>query len=60
MAEDKVVLIGAEFWEKIGGTGTYQAIIDTVNEIGQEYKARIYKEYLGIDPPLDRLHPDLQ
>ncbi|MEN3335102.1 MAG: hypothetical protein V7641_4467 [Blastocatellia bacterium] len=51
MRDDPVVLIGDEFWEKIGGLGTYQAFIDAVNEIGKEYKERIYKEYLGIEPP---------
>lgn len=53
MKEDKVVLIGEEFWEKIGGLGTYKAFIEAVNEIGQEYKDRIYREYLGIEPPPD-------
>ena len=51
MREDKVVLIGDEFWEKIGGIGTYQAFIDAVNEIGEGYKERIYREFLGIEPP---------
>jgi hypothetical protein len=51
MKEDKVVLIGNEFWEKIGGLGTYQAFINAVNEIGLEYRERIYREYLGIEPP---------
>jgi hypothetical protein len=51
MKSDPVVLIGDEFWEKIGGLGTYQAFIDAVNEIGPEYKDRIYREYLGIEPP---------
>jgi hypothetical protein len=51
MKEDAVVLIGEEFWEKIGGLGTYKAFIEAVNEIGQEYKDRIYREYLGIEPP---------
>jgi hypothetical protein len=51
MREDEVVLIGDEFWEKIGGVGTYQAFINAVNEIGQEYKYRIYREFLGIEPP---------
>lgn len=51
MREDEVVLIGNEFWEKIGGLGTYQAFIDAVNEIGLEYKDRIYREFLGIEPP---------
>jgi hypothetical protein len=53
MRQDKVVLIGEEFWEKIGGLGTYAAFIDAVNEIGREYKDRIYREYLGIEPPPD-------
>jgi hypothetical protein len=51
MKHDEVVLIGEEFWEKIGGSGTYQAFIDAVNEIGLAYKERIYREYLGIEPP---------
>ena len=52
MKKDETVLIGDEFWEKIGGVGTYQAFISAVNEIGKEYKERIYKEYLGIEPPI--------
>lgn len=55
MKEDAVVLIGEEFWEKIGGVGTYQAFIEAVNEIGAEYKVRIYREFLGIEPPDDAL-----
>ncbi len=51
MKEDEVVLIGNEFWEKVGGLGTYQAFISAVDEIGQEYKNRIYREFLGIEPP---------
>jgi hypothetical protein len=53
MKEDKVVLIGEQFWEKIGGLGTYKVFIEAVNEIGREYKDRIYREYLGIEPPPD-------
>jgi len=51
MKEDNVVLIGDEFWEKIGGLGTYQSFIEAVNEIGKEYRDRIYREFLGIEPP---------
>ena len=51
MKADKVVLIGNEFWDKVGGPGTYQAFIDAVNELGPEYKSRIYREFLGIEPP---------
>ena len=53
MKKDEVVLIGNDFWDKIGGTGTYNAFISAVNEIGAEYKERIYREYLGIEPPAD-------
>ncbi len=51
MKNDEVVLIGDEFWEKIGGLGTYKAFIEAVNEIGPNYKNRIYREFLGIEPP---------
>lgn len=53
MKEDEVVLIGNEFWDKVGGAGTYQSFIEAVNEMGREYKERIYREYLGIEPPAD-------
>ena len=52
MRQDESVLIGNEFWEKVGGLGTYQAFLDAVNEISAEYKVRIYREYLGIEPPV--------
>ncbi len=53
MRHDSVVLIGDEFWEMIGGQGTYQAFVSAVNEIAPCYKERIYREYLGVEPPLD-------
>ena len=55
MKNDEVVLIGDEFWEKIGGAGTYRAFINAVNEIGEEYKNKIYREFLGIEPPVELL-----
>lgn len=51
MKEDACVLIGDEFWERIGGTGTYQVFLEAVNEISTDYKLRIYRDYLGIEPP---------
>ncbi len=51
MKEDEVVLIGDEFWEKIGGLGTYKTFIEAVNDIGKQYRDRIYREFLGIVPP---------
>jgi hypothetical protein len=55
MKNDEVVLIGDEFWEKIGGLGTYKAFIEAINEIGTDYKNRIYREFLGIEPPPEKL-----
>jgi len=52
MKNDESVLIGDEFWEKIGGIGTYKAFINAVNEIGEGYKERIYREFLGVEPPV--------
>jgi len=51
MKTDRVVLIGDEFWDIIGGAGTYQLFISEINKLGGEYKERIYREYLGIDNP---------
>src|SRR3972149_2995968 len=53
MKNDKVVLIGNEFWEKIGGLGTYKAFIDAVNEIGKEYRGWILRVFEVIDPTFD-------
>lgn len=51
MAEDKCVLIGDDFWDFIGGEGTYQKFIREINALGVEYKERIYREFLNIEPP---------
>jgi hypothetical protein len=51
MTQDKAVLIGEEFWDLIGGNGTYQLFISEINKLGKEYRERIYREYLGIEPP---------
>jgi len=51
MKKDEVVLIGNDFWETIGGLGTYQAFITAINEIGVGYRERIYRQFLGIEPP---------
>ncbi len=51
MHEDKSVLIGNEFWDLIGGEGTYKAFITEVNKLGAEYRERIYREFLEIEPP---------
>lgn len=51
MKRDPVVLIGDEFWDMLGGPGTYQLFIKEVNALGKVYRERIYTEYLGIEPP---------
>ena len=53
MHNDKSVLIGNEFWDLIGGVGTYKNFISEVNLLGKEYRQRIYKEFLGIEPLQD-------
>lgn len=52
MANDSSVLIGEEFWNLIGGEGTYRKFISEINKLGVTYKERIYREFLGIEPPV--------
>ena len=51
MINDKSVLIGEEFWNLIGGENTYQNFVTELNRLGVSYKKRIYKEFLGVEPP---------
>ncbi|MEC4807285.1 MAG: TdeIII family type II restriction endonuclease [Jaaginema sp. PMC 1080.18] len=51
MHSDESVLIGNEFWDLIGGKGTYKNFISEINSLGKEYRERIYREFLGIEPP---------
>lgn len=53
MHEDESVLIGNEFWDLIGGQGTYDNFIKEINILGKDYRERIYREFLGIEPPQD-------
>ncbi|WP_324692641.1 TdeIII family type II restriction endonuclease [Candidatus Thiothrix phosphatis] len=53
MCNDPCVLIGNEFWDFIGGEGTYTNFIHEVNQLGKEYQERIYREFLCIEPPVD-------
>jgi len=55
MKSDKSVLIGEEFWDLVGGKGTYNLFIQEINKLGKEYKERIYKEFLEIEPPKEKL-----
>ena len=51
MNNDESVLIGDEFWDFIGGEGTYENFISEINSVGFKYRERIYREFLGIEPP---------
>ncbi|MEA3466095.1 MAG: TdeIII family type II restriction endonuclease [Thermodesulfobacteriota bacterium] len=53
MHHDESVLIGNEFWDLIGGIGTYKCFISEINSLGKEYHERIYREFLGIEPTKD-------
>lgn len=51
MQNDESVLIGNEFWDLVGGEETYKTFITEINLLGKEYRERIYREFLGIEPP---------
>jgi hypothetical protein len=53
MQQDSCVLIGDEFWDLVGGSGTYFSFIEQVNNLGQVYRQQIYREFLGIEIPDD-------
>lgn len=51
MKNDSCVLIGEELWDLIGGDGTYKLFISELNKLGISYKEKIYRDFLGIEPP---------
>lgn len=53
MTQDTSVLIGNDFWDLIGGEGTYNIFIGEINNLGANYRERIYREFLGMEPPED-------
>jgi hypothetical protein len=42
---EEVVLIGAEFWNLIGGRSTYQELLAIYRDVGQEYEREILKAF---------------
>jgi hypothetical protein len=46
MRADRVVLIGADFWDRIGGPKTWEGMLEVAEEVGVELRARILDEYL--------------
>ena len=51
MQRDPVILLGEDFWDMIGGQGTYLQFITEINKLGRSYRERIYREFLRIEPP---------
>ncbi len=49
MSTDEVVLIGPDFWGKIGGAGTWDDLMELLDEVGGKLRERIRREYLGLD-----------
>jgi len=49
MSTDEVVLIGPEFWDKVGGTGTWDDLLTLLDEVGDRLRDRIRREYLNLD-----------
>lgn len=53
MLNDECVLIGDEFWNMLGGDGTYDTFVRIVRDLGRHYREDIYEQYLGMRPPVD-------
>jgi hypothetical protein len=49
MGSDEVVLIGPDFWNKVGGPGTWDDLMALLSEVGENLRERIRREYLGLD-----------
>ena len=43
MISDKCVLIGQEYWDFVGGKGTYASLLDTFSEVGEETREQLSK-----------------
>ena len=43
MINDEVVLIGKDYWDLLGGRGTYEKILEIAGEIGQQTKKELKK-----------------
>ena len=47
MKRDEVVLIGREYWDLLGGYGTYKKILDIADDVGLSMR-NIIREHLGL------------
>jgi hypothetical protein len=46
MASDRVVLIGVEFWERLGGQGTWDALLEIAETVGERYRSDVERYLL--------------
>ena len=44
--DDHAVLIGAEFWDRLGGDGTWEAMLAIAEHVGSALRDRVLDEYL--------------
>jgi hypothetical protein len=47
MSTDEVVLIGPDFWDKVGEAGTWDDLMALLEEVGHKLRERTRREYLG-------------
>lgn len=48
MSDTNCVLMGKDFWDKLGGEDTYEELLVIFTEVGKITKKRIREEFLGI------------
>jgi len=53
MQNDSIVLIGPDFWKRVGGDHAYDAFIEAIRKVSPEYKRKIYESYLKTAPKED-------
>jgi Type II restriction endonuclease, TdeIII len=46
MRRDSVVLIAEDFWDRVGGPGTWASMLEVAEEVGADLRKRIVDEYL--------------
>ncbi|MGP9032914.1 TdeIII family type II restriction endonuclease [Glutamicibacter mysorens] len=59
---DRPILIGKDYWDTLGGTGTYDALLEIASDVGKTTRKRITgygSENLVVDPETaaDLIHP---
>ena len=47
-AQVGAVIMAENFWDLLGGAGTYTALIGVFENVGRVYREKIRKEYLGL------------